>query len=176
MQNFSDYQNNTPINIINGKINDLNSKNNLVFLEQPDQNLSCSFQSEAVGPSISRNQISDIYFSNENINALQFGLRNQILNKSEGKYNIERQNDRELKIVMRSFYLQYCRHYTHIPILKQVQDLNKLVLDWCVKDIYSNILQKNKYLKDIVAFPEPLEHPVFISQKGTKQLEFTGWM
>lgn len=175
MNNFSLYQENLPINVINGKINNLSDENRLKYLDE-QSTLSCSFQSEGVGPTIQRNPISDIYFSIENINALQQGLRNMVLNQTNGKYNIPRQNDTELKIVMRSIYLQYARHYKNIPVLEQVKSLNFRVLEWCVKDIISSIKQKERYLQDIERFPDPLEHPSMVSNKGSKQLEFHGWM
>tara|TARA_Y100000389_G_scaffold40620_1_gene35196 strand:+ start:40705 stop:41229 length:525 start_codon:yes stop_codon:yes gene_type:complete len=164
-----------PINIINGKVNNLNEQNRLKYLHDHDSS-SCTFQSEGVGPTVSRNPLSDVYFSVENMNALQEGLRNMILNQSNGKHNIPRQNETELKIIMRSMYFQFARHYTHIPILDQVKHLNKLVLDYSVKDILSHIQLKEKYLQDISRFPDPLDLPQLSTQKGTKQLEFTGWM
>ena len=164
-----------PINIINGKVNNLTEENKFKYLQNNDT-LSCSFQSEAVGSTITRNKLSDIYFSIENINALQEGIRIRILNETDGKYNISRQNDTELKIIIRSIYYQYAKHYTHIPILQQVRDLNKMVLDFSVKDIISSIQMKEKYVKDISHFPDPLELPALSTMKGTRQLEFHGWM
>ena len=174
---MSDFQffDQIPINIINGKVNNLSQENKFKYLNEKDK-LSCSFQSEGVGATITRNNLSDIYFSIENINALQEGIRIRILNESKGEYNISRQNDTELKIIIRSIYFQYAKHYTHIPVLQQVKDLNRLVLDFAVKDIISNIKMKEKYMKDISKFPEPLDLPELSTMKGTKQLEFHGWM
>jgi hypothetical protein len=164
-----------PISIINGKVNNLTEDNRIKYLEQKDT-LSCNFQNEGVGPGKKRNQLSDIFFSVENINALQEGMRIMVLNQSNGKYNISRQNDTELKIIMRSVYHQYARHYTYVPVLNQVKHLNKIILDYAIKDIIGNIQMKEKYMKDIQRFPDPLDLPELSTQKGTKQLEFHGWM
>jgi len=94
-----------------------------------------------------------------------------VLNKSNGKYTISRQSDIELKIIMRSFYLQYARNRTDISILEQIKTLNGLVLEWSVPEIISNLKQKEKYIKDINSLPIPLERAELMNQKGLKQLE-----
>ena len=59
-----------------------------------------------------------------------------------------------------------------IPLNEQVKKLNIKVLDLSVNKIISNIKQKNQYLKDIQKLPEPLEHPLQMSDIGKKDLEW----
>ena len=106
------------------------------------------------------------------INLLQKGIRNKILNETNGQFNIGRQKDDELKIVMRSIYFQYSKNLPN-NIKEQVLDLNTRVIDWCVPEIISNIKQSIQYLKDISTLPEPLDRSVLPSKKGTKTLNVT---
>ena len=166
------YQSNNsmPINVINGRVNTMTNQNRFEIFNEP-QKKDCNFVNTAIGHSYASTPLSNIYFSSDNIEALQKGLRNMVLNKSNGKYAISRQSDIELKIIMRSFYLQYARNRTDIPIIEQVKTLNGFVLEWSVPEIISNLKQKEKYIKDINSLPIPLERAELTNQKGLKQLE-----
>jgi hypothetical protein len=123
---------------------------------------------------VSRNtnctEVSSLFFSDANVNLLQQGIRNKILNLSDGKYNIGKQSDTDLKIIMRSIYFQYGKN-TSNNIKAQVLDLNTRVIDWCVPEILSNIKQSDKYLIDISTMPVPLARSILPTQKGLKNLE-----
>jgi len=123
---------------------------------------------------ISRNMnctdVSAVYFSDTNVNLLQTGIRNKILNLSNGKYNIGKQSDIDLKIIMRSIYFQYGKN-TKNDVKGQVLDLNTRVIDWCVPEILSNIKQSDKYIMDISTLPVPLDRPDLTTQKGLRTLE-----
>lgn len=125
---------------------------------------------------ISRNMnctdLSAIFLSDDNVNLLQIGIRNKILNLSNGKYNIGKQSDIDLKIIMRSIYFQYGKN-TSNDLRAQVLDLNTRVIDWCVPEILSNIKQSDKYIMDISTLPVPLDRPNLTTQKGLRQLEIT---
>jgi hypothetical protein len=125
---------------------------------------------------ISRNlnctEVSKIYFSIDNINLLQKGIRNKILNDTGGEINIGRQKDDELKIVMRSIYFQYGKNRTE-NINGQVLDLNTRVISWCVPQIISNIKQSQRYIEDISRMPVPLERSTYPSIKGVNNLDVT---
>jgi len=111
-------------------------------------------------------------FSLKNIDLLQQGIRNKILNVTYGKINISRQSDDELKIIMRSIYFQYGQN-RNINIIEQVLELNTLVIEWSVPQIISNFKQSQQYIKDISTLPEPLERSILPSTKGTKTLNIT---
>ena len=50
---------------------------------------------------VSNSGISDLYFSKENIQIIQNGLRAGVYKKSNGSYVIDEQNHDELMIIMR---------------------------------------------------------------------------
>lgn len=120
---------------------------------------------------LQRSGVSELFFSTENMELLQIGIRNKILNESAGKYHIGRQSDEELKIIMRSIYYQYSKNLP-MNIKQQVRDLNVRVIDWSVPQIMTNLKQDEKYKHDISKLPEPLERSQLVSEKGLKTLEF----
>ncbi len=117
-----------------------------------------------------KNTLNQIYFSKDNINALQQGIRYLVYKKSCGKYIIDNQSETELGIIMRSVYLQY-GEYKDYNVLEQVKDLNKIVLNYCVDKILQEIKMYIHYKNDITNLPEPISRGEFISSKGTKVLE-----
>lgn len=126
------------------------------------------FASEALVGQLQKNELSDLFFSAMNIDALQSGLRYGVF-KQTGEV-IGRQSDTELKIVMRSIYFQYARHQNS-DVVAQVRVLNGHVLEWVVKEISSNVKQQYKYQKDASTMPVPLEFGQNTSVKGERQLE-----
>jgi hypothetical protein len=156
------------MNILNGRVNAVMPVDNYNFKAYQET------QSENNTNLISRNinctGVSAIFFSDDNVELLQLGIRNKILNLSNGEYNIGKQSDTDLKIIMRSIYFQYGKNVSS-NIKGQVLDLNTRVIDWCVPEILSNIKQSAKYIMDISTMPVPLDRSELPSQKGTKQLE-----
>lgn len=117
------------------------------------------------------NEVSNIFFSEANIEALQQGIRYRVFVETNGQFVIGRQSDQELKIIMRSIYLQYTKNAPH-NCLDQVRDLNAKVLEWAVPEVLSNVKQYAVYKKDASTMPMPLEHAPLMSTKGTKVLEY----
>jgi hypothetical protein len=126
-----------------------------------------SFHTEAIKTIHSSNTLNSIYFSESNIEKIQQNII-QIVRQKQ-KYIIKKQSPIELKIIMRSIYLQYSKHLD-TEIESQVTDLNQLTVDECVPNIISNIQQYLKYRKDKECLPIPLEHPKHMSSAGTKTL------
>ena len=128
---------------------------------------------------ISRNldctEVSKVFFSIDNIDLLQRGIRNKILNDTDGQINISRQSDDELKIIMRSMYFQYGKNSKY-NIKSQILDLNTRVIEWSVPEIISNIKQSQKYIQDISTMPVPLERSTLPSKKGTRTLDVTKYL
>ena len=102
------------------------------------------------------NVLAQVFFSAANIQILQNGLRAGVHAASHGKYVVPPQNQDALKIVMRSTYLQYAKHSPH-RITEQVEELNSLVLDYCVPFVYNEAVSYVKYLQDQSTLVVPLE-------------------
>jgi Family of unknown function (DUF5761) len=161
----------------NGRL-DLMSSMPLLQIPQYQQNQhdNSNFRAEAVSGNLERSPLSDLFFSVQNINALQEGIRYRVWLQTDKQYVIGRQNDTELKVVMRSIFLQYGQPRLGADCVEQVRDLNKLVLDWTVPEVLSNLKQYEVYRRDISTLPIPMERAQLSTTKGTKVLEIQKFM
>jgi len=118
-------------------------------------------------------QLSQAFFSQENIQILQNGIRAGVYQKSKGQYLIGTQDCDSLKIVMRSVYLQNAANQPdHIP--EQIEQLNNMVLNYCIQQVYSEAQSYIKYIDDVSTLVVPIAHPVMTSQND-RQLELKKW-
>jgi len=117
--------------------------------------------------------LSKAFFSQENIKILQNGIRAGVYKKSNGQYVVAEQNCDSLKIVMRSIFLQYS---SNLPdnITQQIEQLNKMVLEFCIQQVYSEAQGYMKYVDDVSTLVVPIAHPV-MSSNTDRQLEFKSW-
>lgn len=133
-----------------------------------------TFAQEALFGQLASTPLSKLFFSEENINALQEGIRYRVYKETDGQYIIGRQSDQELKVVMRSIYYQNALHQDS-NIVGQVRALNAKVLEWAVPEVLSNLKQYEVYRRDASTLPMPLDRSPIISSKGSKSLEFKGF-
>jgi hypothetical protein len=117
--------------------------------------------------------LSLAFFSYENIKILQNGLRAGVYKRSNGQYLIGEQDCDSLKIIMRSVFLQ---HSSNLPIniSEQINELNKIVLDYCIQQVYSEAQGYMKYVDDVSTLVVPIAHPVQASNTD-RQLELKSW-
>jgi hypothetical protein len=158
------------MDFLNGRVNAISAVMNYNFKTTPEK--TTENNTNLISRNMNCTDVSAIFFSDDNVNLLQIGIRNKVLNLSNGKYNIGKQSDIDLKIIMRSIYFQYGKNTTH-NVRAQVLDLNTRVIDWCVPEIISNIKQSDKYIMDISMLPMPLDRPNLTTQKGLRTLEIT---
>lgn len=128
-----------------------------------------NFKGDAIKGNFNKNCLNDVFFSDDNINALQIGMRNMVANATNGDTIIGKQSDIELKIIMRSIYLQYGKNLNE-NILGQVKSLNKKVLDYSVPRILVEIEQNKNYIMDASNLHTPMDRSVNVSNKGSKTL------
>lgn len=114
--------------------------------------------------------LADVFFGQDNLDALQDGLRWRVYVESGQRHVISRQSDTELKIIMRSIYLQHGENRP-TDILQQVQALNMQVLQFCVPRILAEIAQYLQYQRDVSTLPMPMERSENVSNKGSRVLE-----
>ena len=119
------------------------------------------------------NSLSDAFFSQQNIQIIQNGIRAGIYHKSNGQYTIGPQDCDSLKIVMRSVFLQHSANQLN-NITQQISELNKIVLDYCIQQVYSEAQGYMKYIDDVSTLVVPIAHPVMASQND-RQLELKSW-
>lgn len=154
----------------NGRINILEGKQEASYRMFSEGNPSArSFKTEAIKGHFTENPLSDIFFSQTNVNALQDGIRYMVWKKTDGAHVIDRQSDTELQVIMRSIYLTHAKN-APFDVVGQVRELNRMVLDWVVPRIVQEISLYQKYKRDISTLPVPLERSKNMSSTGTKFL------
>lgn len=117
--------------------------------------------------------LSNAFFSKENITILQNGIRAGVYTKSNKQYIISPQDCDSLKIVMRSIFLQYSSNLT-TNIREQIEELNEMVLNYCVQQVYSEAQGYLKYVNDASTLVVPISHPI-MADNTDRQLELKSW-
>jgi hypothetical protein len=132
-----------------------------------DNNNNDKFKKIATQGIVQPTALNQLFFSEYNMNRIQDLIRYKVYIQSNKEYVIDRQSDTELEIVMRSIYLQHSQNL-NCQFKEQVDFLNKLVVDWSVPQIMSEIQLYQRYLKEVNTLPVPIELPVNLSSKGTR--------
>lgn len=130
------------------------------------------FKDDVAKGNMADGPVMDLFFSELNINMLQKGIVNMVLNKSCGKYRIAQQSTSELLTIMRATYLQESMN-SIVDVVGQVKRLNELVLMYSVPRIINEKEMHDRYIKDISTLPVPMAYGQATSVAGTKTLELT---
>jgi len=161
----------------NGQVNIISQPDpNALFRMQEKiaiRNKSTSYHTALSGNDIEPDLLSKVYFSAENIQILQNGLRAGVYAKSGNQIVVPPQNLDQLKIIMRSIFLQYAEHKPD-NIRGQIERLNSLVLDYAVPNVYNESIGYLKYLQDKSTLVVPMELPLH-HDRDYKQLQLKQW-
>lgn len=105
------------------------------------------------------NALNDVYFSDINQKVLQDTLAYRVY-QNTNEY-IGKQSENELFIVMRSILLQFANFRVSTENLyEEVKRLNEKVINYCVENVSSNVLQHQGYRKDLEKLPIPIDRPI----------------
>jgi hypothetical protein len=118
--------------------------------------------------------LSKAYFSKENIQIIQNGIRMGVYQKSNNQYIVAPQDCDALKIIMRSVFLQHATNQSQ-NIAKQIFELNKLVLDYSIYHVYTEAQSYIKFLHDVTTLAVPLSNPIIESQKDKNNYLMPKW-
>lgn len=119
--------------------------------------------------------VSKVFFSAENIQIIQNGLRAGVYKKSGNReLVIPNQNIDILKQIMRTMFLEYSL-FQPDNITQQVERLNNIVLDYVVPKVFGEAIGYLKYLEDQSRLVVPLELPQQ-PDRVYKQLELQPYM
>lgn len=162
----------------NGRVN-LNAQSNATGTPVPDsagfsypKQTEVSFSGDMLRGNWDHTPLSDAFFTRKNVDRIQMEIRKEIYRMSgPKKFVIDNQDVDEMKMIMRAMYLQYARNDT-FNVEGQINELNKLVINWSAPRIMSEIEQYNYYLNDISHLPIPLTQPMSMSSAGTRSLPF----
>jgi hypothetical protein len=105
--------------------------------------------------------VSTLFFSMKNVKILQNGIRAGVYKLSDEKYVIDNQSSDSLNVIMRAVYLQ---NSLNLPdnVTKQIEDLNRIVIQYCVPRIYSEVKGYIKYKEDASTLPVPMDKPMSV--------------
>lgn len=117
-------------------------------------------------------ELSERFFSKDNIEQLQRGIREGVSRRSNGRYRVGPQEEKNLLIVMQHVFFEEA-HYLESDVKGQLSTLNAEVLKYCVDNVYKNYQHYVQYRKDIDAPPSIMERPSY--SRTDKTLEFKGW-
>ena len=148
----------------NGRVDILSPiGNNLNFADKIPIKECSSYRDALIGTWIDSN-LSCAYFSVQNIQNLQNSIIKGVFDKSNRQFHIGHQDCDELKIIMRSIYLQHADNLpTDIP--EQIQTLNDLVLDYAIPQVYNEAIGYLKYKRDASTIYTIPPHPTFSSSR-----------
>lgn len=118
--------------------------------------------------------LSSAFFSKENIQMIQNGIRAGVYKKSNGQYVIGPQDCDSLKIIMRSVFLQSAANQP-TNITGQIEELNQIVLDYCIFHVYSEAQGYMKYLYDASTLVVPMATPVMETQQDKNNYKMPNW-
>ena len=113
--------------------------------------------------------LSNLYFSSKNMTIVQNAIRANVYKMSNEKYIIDEQNVDILNIIMRSIYLQNSLNQPD-NLTKQIEDLNSLVINYCVPRVYSEVQGYIQYKKDASTLAVPLSNPISVYTNKTLEL------
>jgi leucyl aminopeptidase (aminopeptidase T) len=158
----------------NGRVDILGPNTDLRFsmTDRIPINEASSFRDAMTG-NWNNTALSDAFFSAQNIKMIQNGIRAGVYKKSNGNYIIGEQSYDELKIVMRSIFLQNSKNLA-INIPQQIEDLNTIVLKYTIHQVYGEADGYMKYKIDASTLVVPLAMPI-LSYSNDKQLELKPW-
>jgi len=174
LTNIEIYENNKILDksVHNGRVNIMEAPSPEVQFKMQERigikNKTTEYR-EAIAGDLESNLLATVYFSAENIQIIQNGLRAGVYKMSNDKYVIAPQNMDTLKIIMRSIFLQYAE-FDMNNITNEVSRLNNMVLDYAVQSVYNEAVGYMKYCEDQSTLAVPLELPQQVDREF-KQLE-----
>ena len=161
----------------NGRVNIIENPDPTAVFKMQERialkNKSTNYTSALAGNDWEDNILARVFFSAGNVQILQNGLRAGVYEMSNKQFVIPPQNVDQLKIVMRSTYLQFAEHLQE-NITQQVERLNKIVWDYVVPTVYNEAVGYMKYMQDQSSLVMPMDRPIH-NDREYKQLELKAW-
>lgn len=158
----------------NGKVNIMGPNISTLFsmMDKIPLNTNTNYQNILTG-NFERSRLTDTYFSKQNIQKIQEGIRKGVYDRSQQRISIDDQPEDQIVTVMRAIYLQYSINLAS-NIQQQVDDLNTRVLTYCINNVFNEAVAYLKYREDASTMHIPIQHPIY-SNKTNKVLEQKPW-
>ena len=111
--------------------------------------------------------LNTVFFSDANIDKIQADIQAQVLLLSGGKYHVDRHNDDDVKIIMRSYYLMFSENNPK-NVAAELADLNSRVVGYASAKVYSEVDFHMFYRSDIEDFAPAIANPMNPHVYGTR--------
>ena len=147
--------------ILNGRLNLGEEGGTSTFLQDKIPVSSQSNHTNIMGVNdMETTKLSCTYFSKENIKIIQNAIRAGVYEMSKQQYIIDNQDPEIINTIMRSIFLQYSSNLEE-KISQQIEELNKLVIDYCVPKLYVEARSYLIYKKDVSTLSIPMNLPTY---------------
>jgi len=151
----------------NGRIDLLHAPNPISLYDKP---VYTSSYNDAMTGNWADTPLSKAFFSQQNQQILQNGIRAGVYELSNNKFIISQQSNPNLKMIMRGIFLEHSQNRpSHIR--EQIEELNRHVLKYCIPKVYGEAQGYLKYLQDASTLVVPLSNPVHTSLDKTLELK-----
>lgn len=147
-------------NCYNGRINIMQPDTNTLFSMKDKiqyENKTTEYR-EALSGNWQDSTLSKAYFSKKNIQIIQNAIRAGVYKLSKQQYIIAPQCVDTIKVIMRSTFLQYSANM-NTNFAGQIEELNKIVINYCINSVYNETKGYLKYLHDASTMHIPIDHP-----------------
>jgi hypothetical protein len=122
---------------------------------------------DLIGHQHTKTPLNVVFFSQSNIDYIHNEIINQVSLMSGGRYNISRQGDDEVRIIMRSYYLMFARNDPY-KVAQELDELNKRVIGYAAAKVYSEVDFHSFYLKDLEDFAPAIANPINPKHYGSE--------
>jgi hypothetical protein len=124
-------------------------------------------RTDLIGHQHKATPLNTVFFSEANLDRIQAEIVHQVSLMSGGKYKIDRQDDDQVKIIMRSYYLMFGKNDPN-KVSEELQELNGRVIGYCAAKVYSEVDFHMFYRKDIEDFAPAIANPMNPHVYGTR--------
>jgi hypothetical protein len=164
-----------PNTLNNGRINltkQVNTQTLFTMYDKIPANQPAGFRESTAGL-WTETKLSKLFFSPPNVQIIQNGIRAGVHKMSNGKYIIGQQDHDSLTVIMRSIFLQYAANKP-TDIKQQIYELNKMVWDYTIPQLYGEAQGYHKYIHDASTMYKPMDPPI-LAKNNDKQLVLKPW-
>lgn len=159
----------------NGRVNIIDQPKPESFFKLFDQTKSqkTSFRDALKGVK-EDSQLSNVFFSKENQQIIQNGLRSGVYKMSDNKYVIGEQSYDNIKLIMQDAYYEHAKNYPD-DIPGQIETINQHIFDKYVPKLYGEVQGYIKYKEDVSTIKQPMNYAKPSGDRDYKPLEYKKW-
>ena len=159
----------------NGRVNILDNnedliKNRIKIFERVEVKNKYTDYRDALYNIQEETKLSLMYFSAKNIKYIQNTLKNEIFKRSNGMYKLLPQNEDDLKMIMRKFFILYA-FYEKDNEVNELNRINSILLNYLIPRLMNDSESYYKYIIDQSTLVMPFDRGMQVD-RDWKELEY----